>query len=85
MILVILLLAKCKWVMEIEGLGISFNLLNSKLIARNEAKPKKKLHERKAIKNVVAPKKILHKFDKINWGKYISADILSSDVSQHNY
>ena len=50
-------MAKCKWVMEIEGLGISFNLLNSKLIARNEAKPKEKLHERKAIKNVVAPQK----------------------------
>ena len=45
--------------MEIEGLGISFNLLNSKLIALNEAKPKKKLHESKAIKNVVAPKKNL--------------------------
>ena len=52
-------MAKCKWVMDMEGLGISFNLLNSKLIALNEAKPKKKLHEREAIKNVVTPKKNL--------------------------
>ena len=50
-------MAKCKWVMDMEGLGISFNLLNSKLIALNEAKPKKKLHESESHKKCGGPPK----------------------------
>ena len=41
LILVMLLLARCKWVIEIEGFGISTNWLFSKLIERREKRPPK--------------------------------------------